>query len=183
MSIRNVNNITISNNIMTEICPNCNFSYNPNINGVYNFDSDGVMYLVKDLDNLKLSSTVISKIKETAFLNIKTGDDLIKVARSIDKSLYDKVISYFKKGIVFTTVLSALINFQCLLIKPHIKAARATIDLIENVNKANLIPGSARRSFIDSLTPPKKTITISKPQDRNIEEIKGENLINKLNDN
>lgn len=182
MSIKNSKNVIIRNNIMTEICPECNTAFDPNLNGVFDFDNDGVMSIVKDFNTLKLSPIVASNIKNTNFSSIESPEILIETAKSIDKSLYDKVTSYLEKGIAFSTVLTALIYFQCLLIKPNGSYKGKTMDLIENVNKAPLIPNSTKISFIDSLSYSQRNKGITTPKDRNTDDIKDQNLIDKLND-
>lgn len=179
--ITNIENAHISGNIYSETCTNCGYTFNPNMNGNYKI-VDGVPYLINELNELNLSKRVISRIQRTPFENIKSEEVLLDKARFLDISLYEKIKSFLKNGVVFATIILALIQFKSNLDKSKSEIYQASRNIVESIHRATLIPNSAKKSLIDSISKNGKINEISTPETREIDKIDDGNLIRKLDE-
>lgn len=173
--------ITFSGNSIFENCPKCGHRFDSfkNINGVYDI-KDGEATMIRTLEGIELSNESINKIKSTNFDDLSSVDQLLNVSKNIDDGFFNVISEWIAKGIAIVTIILALNVFSGKVATSTQIAVETNTTSTEQVveapvkklsrverqaESADMLPASAKKSFINSFNTIKGDSTLKKLRD------------------
>lgn len=168
-----------------EHCPNCGYSFNAIQDGTYNVE-DGVVKMITTLSGIEITGDELRNFKSIDFNSITTEDVLLEKTKAVGEDIFNLVKDWITKGIALITIIVALNTFLAKVnIEPATKAIVKPLTKIEMLaQQANMIPESAKKSFIASFSPIKLDSSISKERNSeslNVDRLKAKNDKKKKN--